>query len=103
MVTLKTRLLKTSFEKAVGLLGTENPTAVFFQTRFGIHTFGMKFAIDVLILNKNNSVVKLIENLQPNKLFFWSPQFDKVVELPKGEIKKNKITVGEKIFLKFIT
>lgn len=97
MTELKVKLLNSFKDKTIGLLGREKAYSVFFKTRFGIHTFGMKFPIDVVILDKNNKVVKIFENLKPNRIFFWLPVFDKVLELPKGEIAINKIKLGEKI------
>lgn len=71
-------------------------------TRFGIHTFGMKHAIDVVVLSKRNSVVKLSKGLQPNKLFLWNPLYNKVIELPVGGIKKRGIKMGSVLSLRFI-
>lgn len=91
--------MKTLKDKTIGLLGKKKASAVVLKTRFGIHTFGMKFSIDVLILNKENEVVTLVENLQPNLIFVWPPRFDTVIELPAGEIKKQGITIGKKLEL----
>lgn len=99
MITLKAKKLTSFSDKSIGLLGTSKPHPVYFQTRFGIHTFGMKYPIDVVILDINDVVVKIKEYLKPNKLFLWNPKFDQVIELPNGEIEKNKIKVGEKIKL----
>ena len=99
MATLNVRLLKGFPDKSIGLLGSKKPYPVFFKTRFGIHTFGMKFPIDVLVLDADYKVVKLVEALQPNRIFLWSPRFDNVIELPQGEIQKHKIKTGDKITL----
>jgi uncharacterized membrane protein (UPF0127 family) len=34
----------------------------------GIHTFFMKFSIDVVYLNKNKEVIKIIKNMKPRKI-----------------------------------
>ena len=81
-----------------GLIGSR-PEAIVFKTRFGIHTIGVGYAIDVVILDKNHVAQKIKENLLPNHFFFWNPQFDTVIELPRGTIKKNKIKIGQKIDL----
>ena len=64
------------------------------KTHFGIHTFGLKFPIDILILNNNNKVVSIKENLKPNKIFLWNPIYEKVVELPRGTIEKKAIKIN---------
>ena len=97
MNTLKVKLLKSLRDRGIGLIGKKKPETIMFYTRFGIHTFGMKFPIDVLILDEDDKVVKLVENLKPNKIFFWPPKFKKVLELPSGFIKNNKIEIGGKI------
>lgn len=92
---LRVRKLK-GISKSVGLIGKKEAYPVMLTTRFGIHTFGLKFPIDVLILDKNNMVVCLHENLKPNRIFLWNPRYEKVLELPKGFIGKNKIKEGDK-------
>lgn len=83
----------------IGLLNSEKPHAIYFRTRFGIHTFGLKFPIDVIILDNNINVVRLKENLKPNRIFLWNPIHNRVIELPVGEIKKSKTEIGDKIRL----
>ncbi len=96
MINIKVRELKGK-NKARGLIGIKKAYPVFFQTRFGIHTFGLKFPIDVLILDKESRVVKFCENLKPNRIFLWNPQFNSVIELPAGEIKRLNLKIREKI------
>lgn|GEM_PF-1530341 len=97
MLKIKAQLFKTHKERALGLIPFEKAFPALFITRFGIYTFGMKFPIDVLILNKENKVVKISENLKPGNLFFWPPKYNKVLELPEGFIKRNKIKTGDKV------
>lgn len=77
----------------------KKPESVFFKTRFGIHTFGMRYPIDVVILDKTDRIRNMQENLAPNKFFLWNPFWDKVVELPQETIRKNKLTLGKKLYL----
>src|SRR5687768_3745891 len=94
---LQVKRLTGMIETAIGLIGAKQPHAVYFQTNFGIHTFFMKFTIDVFILDSSNKVVRMKENLQPNHIFLWPVWYDKVIELPTGEIKKERIQIGDKI------
>ena len=80
-----------------GLLRKSNPRSLLFKTRLGIHTFGLKEPIDVIILDKNARVVKLCENLKPNCFFFWNFKYNLVVELPKETIRKSKTKVLDKL------
>jgi hypothetical protein len=83
--------------KIIGLIGKKTPQAIFFKTRFGIHTFGVRFPIDVVILDNNKIVVATKKYLQPNKVFLWNPRYNSVLELPEGTIKKQNIQLHDKI------
>ena len=102
MITVKASELKSFDQKSKGLIGAEKARAVFFKTHFGIHTFGVKFPIDIVILDKGNRVVQIKKGLKPNRIFFWNPKFEKVLELPVGEIEKKGIKKGEIINLELI-
>lgn len=82
-----------------GLMGKEKAYPIYFRTRFGVHTFFMKFPIDVIIFDDQEKVVKLEEHLSPNKFLFWNLKYNHVVELPGGTIKRKNISLGEKINL----
>ncbi len=98
MIELKVTILKTFAKKTKGLLGAKKAYPVLFKTRFGIHTFGLTFPLDVLILDRENCIVKLAINLKPMNIFLWHPVYDTVIELPAGTIKKCKLSVGDTIF-----
>jgi len=99
MVTLKVRLFGTKRERLEGLLHAKKAFPVLLKTRFGIHTFGLRFPIDVLILDNNSRVVRICCSLKPNRIFLWPPVFDTVVELPTGAAKKKRIKPGDTIKL----
>lgn len=83
-----------------GLLKKSNPRSLLFKTRFGIHTLGLKKAIDIIILDNNFRVVKLGISVKPNQFFFWNPKFSLVLELPEGTIKKTKTQIGDIVKIK---
>ena len=88
---------KSFLDKAVGLLRKSNPRALLFKTRFGIHTFFLREAIDVIVLDREFKVVKIKQNLNSNRLFFWNPGYFYILELPAGLIKKTHTTIGDKL------
>lgn len=102
MIELKVKLLESFKDKILGLINKEKAYPVLIRTRFGIHTFGLKFPIDVIILDKNNKVVKISQNLKQNRVFIWFPFFDKVIEIPKGEVKNNNIKIGNIVKLNVV-
>lgn len=97
MITIKVKNLISQKDRTIGLINYSKPEPVMFLTRFGIHTFGLVFPIDVVILDKDGKAVKLTRNLKPNNVLFWPIRYNKVLELPAGLIKKYKIKIGSKI------
>ena len=102
MLSENIREAKTYAEKKQGLLGSNGKTGLFMKTRWGVHTFGMKFPIDVLVLNKQNKVIRYKRNMKPNRVFFWNPVYNKVVEIPTGLLPKGAVEMGsEYVFRNF--
>lgn len=97
IIKIKVREAKSWNEKIQGLIGREKTEPLLIKTRFGIHTFGLHYPIDVLVLDKYNFVVKMQRALKPNRLFFWNPLHDQIIELAEGMILKKKIKLGDKI------
>lgn len=99
ILTKNALFLQTLSAKTTGLIGTSDEISAMFKTRFGIHTFGMRRAIDVLILDKHNRVVTMRRNLVPNRIFLWNPRYDYVLELPEGTIHKTKTALRDQLLL----
>lgn len=96
----KTIVPTSKLDQSLGLLKHKTPIAMLLKTRFGIHTFAMPYAIDVLILDKTNQVAAIKENLNPNQIFLWNPKYKTVLELPEGTIKKTKTKIKDVIQIK---
>lgn len=91
VITKKLKISKTFTDNLFGFLTEKNADAILFNTRFGIHTFFMKFPINIIILDKNNRVVKIKKDLNPNRLFFWNPKYSTIIEIKKlNQIKVNE-------------
>lgn len=97
MITLHVRKASMGWEKIIGLIGKEKLYSLLIETRFGIHTFGVKAPIDIIILDKNYVVQHIKEALKPNRIFMWNPRYPYVVELLQGTIDKKNIKKGEKV------
>lgn len=95
-ITLEVKKLRNT---TFGLMGKDKAYPIYFKTRLGIHTFFLKFPIDVVILDKQKRVVKLVENLSPNSFLLWNLKYNNVIELPYGTIKRKGIILGKKIHL----
>jgi uncharacterized membrane protein (UPF0127 family) len=88
---------KSFKHKAFGLILASKGTSMIFQTRFGIHAFFMKYPIDVLILNNQNTVMIAKQTIKPNHLFLWNPTYSIVIELPAGTIETSQTTITDSI------
>ncbi|MBI2022836.1 DUF192 domain-containing protein [Candidatus Daviesbacteria bacterium] len=91
---------KSFWRKSVGLINKPKGTSLILKTRFGIHTIGIRYPIDVLILDKNYQVLEIKQNLQPNRFFFWNPIYTLVAELPWGSIRISRTIIGDFIKIK---
>ena len=99
---IKVKKLDSLTEKTLGLMFKSKPDVVLIKTRFGIHTFFLKYPIDVIILDENCVIRKLKKSLEPNRLFFWDPRFSNIIEASSGTIKKKEFSVGDKVELNYI-
>jgi len=83
-----------------GLLGKssmQTGEALWIKPCMAIHTFLMRFPIDVVFLNKNNKVIDVISNLKPNRITRFYPKATSVLELPAGTIEATATGVGDEI------
>ncbi len=89
---------KGLWEKGIGLI-SKTPTPMLLRTRWGIHTFGMKYPIDVVVLNKKMHVVACKKALKPWQIYMWNPIYTTIIELPEHSLHTYQIAVGDKIDL----
>jgi uncharacterized protein len=87
-----------------GLLGTRrlaSDRALWLKPCDSIHTMGMLYRIDVVFLDENQCVVKLVSMLKPMR-FCLAPKYtESVLELSAGQIQGLKLALGDK--LEFLT
>lgn len=63
----------------------------------GVHTFAMRFPIDVVYLDRERFVIHLEEELKPWRLAAIRIQATSVLELPIGTIRESKTTLGDQV------
>jgi uncharacterized membrane protein (UPF0127 family) len=91
----------TSAKRRTGLLKHERLEAgqgLWIVPCEGVHTFGMKFPIDVLFLNRKRRVLKIRENMVVRRisLCLWAHS---VLELPAGTVKASGTEKGDHLEL----
>jgi uncharacterized protein len=65
-----------------------------------IHTFWMRYRIDVVFLDKNNGIIKLYENLKQFRMTPLIKGASCVIEFPEFTIKGSSLKMGDK--MKFV-
>jgi len=84
-------LAKSYLQRLRGLMGLKvdafpHGTALIITPCTQVHTFFMRFSIDVLFLDKNNRVLAAISNLVSNRISPCISKTKVVVELPPGTV-----------------
>ncbi|MFH1442005.1 MAG: DUF192 domain-containing protein [Candidatus Omnitrophota bacterium] len=88
----------TVFTRVKGLLGKQSfdeGSALIIKPCNSIHTFFMRFTIDVVFVNSNNAVVKILPKIAPNKIsgVYFKAYF--AIELPAGTVEKTSTIIGD--------
>ncbi len=88
----------TVFKRIKGLLGRETlkeKEALIIRPGNSIHTFFMRFPIDVLFVGKNNRIIAAISSLKPFRLtnIYFGAKL--VIELPAGTIPSSYTQPGD--------
>ncbi len=89
----------TSRDRRKGLLGREGLEAgegLWIVPCEAVHTFFMKFPIDVLYLDRKRRVRKTVRGLAPWRLSACLPAHS-VLELAVGEVERSMTAVGDQL------
>ncbi len=92
VISARVRVADTMKTRAVGLLGRAGmaPDEGLLITRCdSVHTFFMKFPIDLLYLDQDMRVVRVVNNMGPSRMTFCLGRARHVLEL-KGGVAKDQ-------------
>jgi uncharacterized membrane protein (UPF0127 family) len=90
----------TFFTRLKGLLGKQElppGEGLWIKPCNSVHTFGMKFPIDIVFLDKKMRVVALAKTLRPNRVSHLYSEACSVLELPAGTIDVAVTVIGDHI------
>lgn len=95
-------IANTPIKRIKGLLGRKFLSvgqALILDPCNSVHTFFMLFSIDLIFVDKDNKVIKIMQNLNPNRItgIYWDSR--RVIELPSGSIKINDIQLADHLQL----
>lgn len=95
-------IARTVWQNTVGLIGRAwlaSDAGLWLHPCNGIHTFGLRFAIDVLFLDGQGRVVRVVPDLKPCRICGPVWKAKTVVELPAGTLAQSGVTVGTRLEL----
>ena len=99
-ISQRVAVADTALSRFVSLLGRRGlgpGEGLLIKPSSGVHTIGMRFAIDVVALDKQLRVVEVWPNLKPYRMSRLSLTFRSMLELPAGEIARTEIKIGDQL------
>lgn len=91
------RIASTRRERRRGLLGLDGfEGALLLERTRSVHSFGMRFPLDVAFLDADHRVVRTVR-LVPNRLVLPRPGFRHVVEAEAGCFARWGLGVGDEL------
>ncbi len=96
------RVADTHWSRLCGLMGTDAGTfpvgqGLWIVPSRGVHTFAMRFPIDVVYLDGDKVVVHLEENLKPWRVAPVRLRATSVLELPGNTLTSTQTAIGDEI------
>jgi hypothetical protein len=91
----------TSESRRRGLLGRsglEPSAALVIAPCSAIHTFFMRFAIDVVFVDRNGCVLKIVRDLRPWRLT-GSLRAYATIEMASGALVSDSVSIGDRLAL----
>jgi uncharacterized protein len=88
----------TSLTRFVGLMGRRSLApgqGLLIRPSSGVHTFWMRFSIDVLLLDKEHRVLSVFGNLRPYRMTSINWKAASALELPAGTIAATDTHPGD--------
>ena len=88
--------------RIIGLLGRRGLApgeGLLITPSSGIHTWGMRFSLDVVALDSALRVVRVWENLGSFRIAAVSWRTRKVLELPVGAVRRSQIESGDQLVI----
>ena len=96
------RIADTHWSRFCGLMGTDSGSfpagqGLWIVPSHGVHTFAMRFAIDVIYLDREKVVVHLEEDLKPWRLAPVRLRATSILELPGNTLSSTQTAIGDEI------
>jgi len=103
LIASRVRVASNRFDRAIGLLTSSRldpGEGLLITPCRGVHTWFMRFAIDLLAIDEDGEVVDAVAGLPPWRIRLPRPRGFNVLELPEGSLKRTRTQIGHHITLK---
>jgi uncharacterized membrane protein (UPF0127 family) len=100
MLASKAKIATTFVSRLIGLLHTPSLSrgeGLYIAPCNQIHMFGMKYAIDVVFLDRSSRVAGVCHSIEPGQISSMFNKAHACVELPSGIIRDTATEVGDEI------
>lgn len=88
------------YTRLKGLIGKKTLAvdgAVCIKPCKSVHTFFMRFSIDVIFIDENGLVCEIVRNIKPYRVSKYVLKAKYVIEILSGNAQKLKIELGDRI------
>ena len=90
------------WSRARGMLGRPAPAdgaGLLLRPCRSVHMFGMRYALDVAFLDRDERIVAAYSALQPGERSRWHSRAYQALELPTGTLERTGTSVGDLVVL----
>jgi uncharacterized membrane protein (UPF0127 family) len=94
---------RTMPERMKGLLGKEalpENHGLLLSPCGSVHTFFMKFSLDLIFLDGGLKIVRFLRNVRPHRMAFGGLQARSVIEVQAGWLDADAVSRGDQMTLK---
>jgi uncharacterized membrane protein (UPF0127 family) len=99
-IAFKVKVADSIFSRLVGLLGKRSlqpDSGVWICPANAVHTIGMLFSFDLVLIDKDFKVVGMRELLHPFRITMPNRKAESVIELPAHSIFRSRTEIGDQL------
>lgn len=100
VLACRAEVAKTYWSRLWGLMGRKTlaeDAALVIVPNGSVHTFWMRFPIDVVFVDRDDLVVGLREAMPPNRPYAGARKAYRTIELPVGVIQRTGTQCGDRL------
>jgi uncharacterized membrane protein (UPF0127 family) len=97
-LNIKVVKAETFWQRFIGLMFKKNiKYSVLFKNCKSVHTFFMCFNLDVIFLDRDNRVIKIVKQLKPFRIVLPVKNAVSIVEIPSNIVENVNSLLGKKL------